>query len=56
MPKVGPPFFLNLVLSVTRYHGQLSSCTVSEKNDKPVLRKFSHRWTDGWTVRLRVIS
>ena len=24
-------FFKSLVLSVTRYHGQLSSCTISEK-------------------------
>ena len=25
-------FFKNLASSVTRYHGQLSSCTMSEKN------------------------
>ena len=25
-------FFFNLTLSVTTYHGQLSSCTISEKN------------------------
>ena len=25
-------FFLNLASSVTRYHGQLSSSTISEKN------------------------
>ena len=36
-------FFQNLVLSVTRYHGQLSSCKVSEKNNDPISRKF----TDG---------
>ena len=25
-------FFKNVASSVTRYHGQLSSCTISEKN------------------------
>ena len=35
-------FFQNLVLSVTRYHGQLSSCKVSEKNNDPISRKFSN--------------
>ena len=25
-------FFQNLALPVPRYHGQLSSCTISEKN------------------------
>ena len=40
-------FFKNLVLSVTRYHGQLSSCTISEKTNDPILTKFS----DGPTER-----
>ena len=44
-------FFLkNLALSVTRYHGQLLSCTIPEKTKKtnvPILRIFSDGWTDG---------
>ena len=33
-PKFGPSklFFKILASSATRYHGQLSSCTISEKN------------------------
>ena len=47
-------FFLkNLASSVTRYHGQLSSCTISEKTNDPILRKLSARPKDG---RTRVIS
>ena len=48
-PKFGPPIvsFKNLALSVTRCHGQLSSCTISEKADDPILKKFS----DGRTNR-----
>ena len=34
-------FFKNLAPSVTRYYSQLSSCTISEKNNDPVLTKFS---------------
>ena len=37
----------NLTSSVTRYHGQLSSCTISEKPNDPILRKFSDGETDG---------
>ena len=49
-------FFKNLASSVTRYHGQLSPCTISEKND-PILRKLSDGWTDGQTDKpSRVIS
>ena len=33
----------NLASSVTRYHGQLSSCTIPEKTNDPILRKFSDR-------------
>ena len=40
-------FFKNLSLSVTRYHGQLSLCTISEKTNDPILRKLS----DGRTYR-----
>ena len=36
-------FSKNLATSVTRYHGQLSWCTISEKTNDPILRKFSHR-------------
>ena len=42
-------FFKNLVLSVTRYHVQLLSCTISEKNNDPILRKFSDGQTDRQT-------
>ena len=42
-------FFKNLAPSVTRYHGQLSSCTISEKTNDPILRKLSDRWADGQT-------
>ena len=40
-------FFKNLALSGTRYHGQLSSCTMSEKTNDPILRKLNYGWTDG---------
>ena len=39
-------FFLeNLALPVTRYHGQLLSCTISEKTNL-ILRKLSDGWAD----------
>ena len=57
-PNLGWKIFFpkNLVLSVTRYHGQLSSCTISEKSNGSILRKL--RWTDEWTEDrgMRVIS
>ena len=34
-------FFKNLAPSFTRYYGQLSSCTTSEKTNDPILRKLS---------------
>ena len=34
-------FFKNLASIVTRYHGQLSSCTISEKTNGQILRKLS---------------
>ena len=40
-------FFKNLALLVTRYHGQLPSCTIIEKTNDPILRKLSDRRTDG---------
>ena len=40
-------FFKNLTPSVTRFHGQLSSCTISEKINDLILRKF----IDGRTER-----
>ena len=40
-------FFKNLASSVTKYHGQLSSCKISEKINDPILRKFR----DGRTNR-----
>ena len=35
-------FFKNLALLVTRYYGQLLSCTILEKTNDPILRKFSY--------------
>ena len=52
--KYGPPifFFKNLASLVTKYHdqhGQLSSCSLSEKTNNPILRKL---WLkDGRTNR-----
>ena len=40
-------FFKNLASPVARYHGQLSSCTISEKTNYPILKKLS----DGQTNR-----
>ena len=50
-PKFGSPnfFFKNLASSVTRYHGQLSSCTISEKTNDLILRKFSDGRADRHT-------
>ena len=45
-----PKFSLkNLASSVTRYHGQPSPCTVSQKTNDPILRKVSDGQTDGQT-------
>ena len=47
-------FFLkNLESSVTRYHGQLLSCIISEKNNDPILKKLCDRWMDKHTDRLK---
>ena len=40
-------FFKNLAPSVTRYHGQLLSSTISEKTNDPILRKLTDGRTDG---------
>ena len=47
LPKFGPPRFFvkNLAPSVTGYHGQLPSCTITEKTNDPILRKLEK--TDG---------
>ena len=51
-PQFEPLFFLkNLALSVTRYYGQLSSFTISEKTKDPILRKFNDGKTDRQTDR-----
>ena len=39
-------FFKNLAPSATRYHGHLSSCTISEKSNDPILRKLREGRTD----------
>ena len=41
-------FFQNLTFLVTRYHGQLSSCTILEKTNDLILRKRIDGRTDGW--------
>ena len=35
---------------MTRHHGQLSSCPISEKTKDLPLRKLSYGWTDGKTT------
>ena len=54
----GPDFFFkNLASLVPRYHSYLSSCTISEKTNDQILRKFSDNRTDRQTGRrTRVIS
>ena len=50
-------FFKNLASSATRYHGQLSLCTISQKTNGLILKKLSDRQmggamgpkTDRWT-------
>ena len=50
-------FFKYLASLVTRYHGQLSLCTISEKTNYTILRKFSEGQTEGQDRRMtRVIS
>ena len=44
-------FFKSLTSSFTRYYRQLSSCTISEKTNDPILRKLSNRWRDQGTDR-----
>ena len=52
--KFEPPnFSKNVAPSLTRYHGQPSSCTISEKTNDSILRKFSDGWTDRQTDRQR---
>ena len=58
-PNLGRQFFVKtLALSVTGYHGQVSTCIISEKTNDTILRKFNddgqtHRGTDRRTGRLR---
>ena len=40
-----------LASSVTRYHGQLSSCTISETTNDTILRKLSEGRTNGRTEK-----
>ena len=48
--------FRNMASSVTRYHGQLALCTILEKTDDSILRKFSDPQMDGQKDRqVRVI-
>ena len=41
-------FFKYLASSVTRYHGQLSSCTIPEKTNNRWTDRPTDRWTDRW--------
>ena len=56
-PNLGPEnffvnfFFKNLVRSVTRYNDQLSSWTIPEKTNDPILRKLSDGLADRRTDR-----
>ena len=45
-------FSKNLALLVTKYHVQLSSCTIAEKANDQILRKFSDGRTD-WRLDKR---
>ena len=38
-------------LGTARYHGQLSSCTMSDKTENPILRKSSDRQAGRQTDR-----
>ena len=49
LPPIFFFFFENLAWSVTRYLGQLSSGTISEKSNDSILRKLSNGETDGET-------
>ena len=42
-------FFKNLAPPLPRYYGQLSSCTILEKTNDPILRKLSDGRADGQT-------
>ena len=44
-------FFAKSGSSVTRCHGQLSSCTTSEKSINPIFKKLSDGRADGYTDR-----
>ena len=46
-------FFKNLTPTVTRYHGQLLSCTISEETNDTILRKLRNGRTVGQTGRQR---
>ena len=41
----------NSAPSVTRYCGELSSCTISEKTNDPIFRKLSDEQMQGQTDR-----
>ena len=49
-------FFKNLAPSVTRYHGQISSCTMSEKTNVRILRKLSYGQKDQQTNEVDFIG
>ena len=45
--KTNEPNFKNLAPLVPRYYRQLSSCTISEKTNYPIVKKRSDGRTDG---------
>ena len=49
-----PHFGPNLGLQILLDHDQLSSCTISEKTNGPILRKFSDGRTDGRTEKFHM--
>ena len=51
-PNLCCQFFLQKSDSIiTRYHGQLSSCTIPEKTNDPILINRSDGWMKGQMVR-----
>ena len=48
-PNSGHHFFFNLTLSVSRYHGQASLCTISQKTNDSILRNLRDGWMNAQT-------
>ena len=48
-------FAKNLALSQITIYRPLTPCQVSEKTNEPILRKFTDRWKDRWTLFYRTL-